>query len=533
MIKFLNQHDTVNESTPYLDFFGLIQNPFPVAPDNVNFYISEHIDQILSNIVHGIVSRKGFMVLTGDIGLGKTTISRRIINTLEEKSVETSLVFHTTYQDVELLKEINRDFGLESDSRSYSDQMKLLVQFLLDQNRRGRNCAIIIDDAQNLSRKSLELVRMISNLEADRQKLVQIILIGQPELMDKLNSHELRQLKSRIMISEEVKPLTLDELKTYLLFKLNGAGNKGLIEIQRSAFRKIHRLTAGNFRQVNSLLDRCLYVAFFYNTTGISKQIVIEAYKDLQPRNSNLRRRWPVLASASGAAVLVMAAALYLSPLLSLPGTFSLKKINLISLASSNARQLAKKTASNVDTALEPAALDEPVDEHPEKLPAIPRAIADFLNTYSLSHYANAFYDALRYRQFTRVAENISHETSYELIRLDRVPEFVEGKFGILAYPMRANGQETFFLFWRPVMKLKKFFYSYRGRDISMLQEKLAQLELYDHRIDGIVGPRLMNAVVQFQKDMRLPVTGYPDDQTIFLICQLAESGNGRSRAAR
>jgi len=147
MLQFPNQPDTVCESTPYLNFFGLNQNPFPVAPDNLNFYISDNIDQILSNLVHGIVSRKGFMVLTGDIGLGKTTISRRIINILEKKGVETSLVFHTTYQDVELLKEINRDFGLKSNSQSYSDQMKLLSQFLLNQNRRGRNCAIIIDDA--------------------------------------------------------------------------------------------------------------------------------------------------------------------------------------------------------------------------------------------------------------------------------------------------------------------------------------------------------------------------------------------------
>jgi len=528
MLEFLKQPDTVTESTPYLDFLGLNQNPFPVAPDNLNFYISEHIDQILSNLVHGIVSRKGFMVLTGDIGLGKTTISRRIINILEDKRVETSLVFHTTYQDVELLKEINRDFGLESNSRSYSDQMKLLAQFLLDQNRRGRNCAIIIDDAQNLSRMSLELVRMISNLEADQQKLVQIILIGQPELMDKLNSHELRQLKSRIMISEEVNPLTLDELKTYLLFKLNGSGNKGLVEIHRSAFKKIHRLTAGNFRQVNILLDRCLYVAFFYNSIRISKQIVAEAYQDLQPRKfSALRRRSALIAAAAAATVLITAGTLYFSSVLKLSGMSSIKPTASPTPASSEVQALAEKAVPNMDAQLQPAAsvIDAPAADSLEEPPTtIPRAIANFLNTYSLSQYANAFYDALRYRQFARVAEDISYDTRYELVRLDRVPEFVRGKFGILAYPMRSDGQETFFLFWRPVMRLKKFYYSYRDHNISLLQEKLAQLNLYDHRIDGIVGPRLMSAVVRFQKDLKLPVTGYPDDKTIFLICQLAES---------
>jgi general secretion pathway protein A len=177
--------DMANEELRYLEYFGLGYNPFPVAPDNENFYISEHIDQILTELVHGIVARKGFMVLTGEIGLGKTTISRRIINILEENEVETSLILHTFYQDVELLREINKDFGLYTDNLELSDQMKVLNDFLINQNREGKNCAIIIDDAQNLNSKSLELIRMISNLETDREKLVQILLIGQPELMKK------------------------------------------------------------------------------------------------------------------------------------------------------------------------------------------------------------------------------------------------------------------------------------------------------------------------------------------------------------
>jgi len=233
--------EMANEELRYLEYFGLEYNPFPVAPDNENFYISEHIDQILTELVHGIVARKGFMVLTGEIGLGKTTISRRIINILEEKGVETSLILHTFYQDVELLREINKDFGLYSDSLERSDQMRVLNEFLLNQSRAGKNCAIIIDDAQNLDSKSLELIRMISNLETDREKLVQILLIGQPELMDKLNSSELRQLKSRIIIKKEARPLNQNELKNYLLFKLNKAGNQGRTTITTGAFRKIHR----------------------------------------------------------------------------------------------------------------------------------------------------------------------------------------------------------------------------------------------------------------------------------------------------
>ena len=277
--------ESTDEELRYLEHFGLSFNPFPVAPDVENFFLSQSIDLVITEIVHGILTRKGFMVLTGEIGLGKTTISRKIMGILEEKGVETSLIFHTAYQDVELLREINRDFGVEAEKERlhFNDQMNFLNEFLLDRNRDGKNCAIIIDDAQNLSHKSLELVRMISNLETDQQKLVQILLIGQPELVDKLNSPDLRQLKSRIIIQKEARPLNTEELNSYLLFKLSAAGNQGKTAVMKSAVKKIHQLSSGNFRQINTLMDRCLYAGFFHNTSEIDKGIVKEAYKDLSP----------------------------------------------------------------------------------------------------------------------------------------------------------------------------------------------------------------------------------------------------------
>jgi general secretion pathway protein A len=203
----------MNDETVYLDYFGFSCNPFPVVPDYEKLFLSDHIDMMISELVHGIQARKGFMVLTGEIGLGKTTVSRKIVSILEEKNVETSLIFHTLYKNPELLREIVRDFGLHTDSLKLSDLMRLLYKFLIDQAKQGKNCVIIIDDAQNLSTKNLELIRMISNLETNRQKLVQILLVGQPELLSKLDSLELRQLKSRIIITEEAHPLTHEELK--------------------------------------------------------------------------------------------------------------------------------------------------------------------------------------------------------------------------------------------------------------------------------------------------------------------------------
>ncbi|MGD9277954.1 MAG: AAA family ATPase, partial [Desulfobacterales bacterium] len=274
-----------------LEFLGLYHNPFPVVPEEENFYFSEHIQKILTEIIFGIHARKGFMVLTGEVGLGKTTISRRIINLIEEKGVETSLVFYTGFKDVELIRGINRDFGMTADSLLFSDQMQLLYDFLVEKNRCGKNCTIIIDDAQNLDFKSLELIRMISNLETGGEKLVQILLVGQPELIHLLDSKELRQLRSRIVIQQEVKALTPEELKDYLSFKLNLAGNRGHIRIQKTALNKIYKLTRGNFRQVNLLMDRCLYVAFLHNTLEITRKIVVEAFVDLHPKKLKLLKK--------------------------------------------------------------------------------------------------------------------------------------------------------------------------------------------------------------------------------------------------
>jgi len=497
----------------YLDFLGLDYNPFPVAPDDENFYISEHIDQILAEIVHGIISRKGFMVLTGDVGLGKTTISRRILSVLEEKGLETSLCFHTSYQDVELLREINRDFGITTESLLFSEQMKLLNDFLLTKNQEGKNCAIIIDDAQNLNHKSLELVRMISNLEANQQKLVQILLVGQPELMDKLNLRELRQLKSRIIIKKEVRPLKLKELENYLLFKLNVSGSGGLTKIRKSALSKIQKYTRGNFRQINILMDRCLYVSFLNNTTEISGRIIKDAYIDLNPdRESWIKKRINVLPVIIFLPLFLFAGIIYFTQ----AKAPSLHKKNIIGKTTIPAKEL--KMLPGVANAWE-------VPGHPQimkndvKTGSLPIPVADFLKAYQLSMYKSLFFKALETGRFQEVDETIFNKTGYQLIRFENIPDHVKRKYGVLSYPNAVNGKTGYFLFWKPEFRLEKFYYSLRGKEIQKLQKELMKINLYNYHLDGIVGKKLMSAIVHFQKRMALPVTGYPDERTIFLLC--------------
>lgn len=276
-----------NNDTTWLEYFGLRRNPFPVVPDVDNFYVCDSIEEIVTGLVDGIAARKGFLLFTGEVGLGKTTISRKIIKILDQRGVKNSFVFHTFYQETELLQQIIRDFGLQADGSVLNDYVKAFNDFLLDQHRQGVNCAIIIDDAQNLSHKSLELIRMLSNFETNQEKLVQILLVGQPELEETLNSPSLRQLKSRIVIHRKVEPLGLEALQGYIKFKLYMAGGARLIRVPSNTIKKIHKQTKGDMRQVNILMERCLQVAFLRNITHISPAILSEAQRDMVQKMPN------------------------------------------------------------------------------------------------------------------------------------------------------------------------------------------------------------------------------------------------------
>ncbi|MBF0426282.1 MAG: AAA family ATPase [Magnetococcales bacterium] len=266
----------VAQKEAFLDFLGLKRNPFPVSPDNEYFFLPSRIDALIAEILHSIFTRKGFLVITGEVGLGKTTISQRILRLLDGEGVESALVFNTFLQGSDLLNEVVRDFGIACEEPSLQARLEALNRFLIDRYASGKNCAIIIDDAQNLSTESLELIRMISNLETNAEKLVQILLVGQPELIDKLNTHEMRQLKSRVVIHAEVLPLSQEELKQYVYFKLSTAGSQGGVQISDRIFRIMHALTGGNPRRINNLMDRCLYGLFAYNTHRISRRLLLE-----------------------------------------------------------------------------------------------------------------------------------------------------------------------------------------------------------------------------------------------------------------
>lgn len=408
--------------------------------------------------------------------------------------------------------------------------MKILRDFLLDQNQEGNNCAILIDDAQNLNNSSLELVRMISNLEIDQQKLVQILLVGQPELLDKLDTPELRQLKSRIIISQEARPLNEEELKNYILFKLNAAGSVGKTSVDQKAVRKIHKLTGGNLRQINKIMDRCLYVAFLHNTTEISPDVVEEAREDLLPAAGSkkatgskkrlLRIVMPVILICGVLALLYPPPAFQEGHLLRNMRGFIQSPEKAFATPKKDYRSPSTSVATGSQTAsLKPT--KHKAKERVEKTGSIPEAVSDFMGVYGLKRFASSFNDALRTQDYKNVSESIFQETGYSLIRLPSLTEAVRKAYGVLVCPDQRGGGDFYFLFWHPELVIRKFYYGYEGKEILKLQKRLAEAKLYKSSMDGLVGKGLMRAVVAFQKQQDIEVTGYPDGRTLFLLYNL------------
>src|SRR3989338_8432113 len=242
----------------YLDFFSFAEKPFGVTPDTRFLYHSTQHEEVLGTLLYGIRERRGFILMTGEGGTGKTPTLRALLNRLEAERpthpVETSLVINPLLSTLDLIKSINQDFGIEAAREgSLQDQISALNCFLLAREREGRNAVVIVDEAQDLSMDSLEMVRLLSNLETETHKLLQLILVGQPELDDKLAQPALRQLRQRIQVRYRLEPLDAEETHRYIIHRLNTAAPKCCLVFEPSALKKMYELTGGVPRLINTL----------------------------------------------------------------------------------------------------------------------------------------------------------------------------------------------------------------------------------------------------------------------------------------
>ncbi len=275
----------------YKEYFGLGDEPFRMTPDTRYMFRSQRHEEAMSSLLYGIKEKKGFIVITGEIGTGKTTLCRQLLNTLDPNT-KTAVILNPSLSKGELLHAILDDLAIDVPGKNPS-QKTLLDQlniFLIDQARRGGNVAVIIDEAQNLDIEVLESLRMLSNLETELEKLVQLILVGQPELNEILKHPRLEQLRQRIAVRYHITPLDRPEIPHYIRHRLLVAGNEKAVEFKEGAIEAIALYTRGTPRLINVICDKCLLAAYALGTKVINREIAETAIADHEGPSAEARR---------------------------------------------------------------------------------------------------------------------------------------------------------------------------------------------------------------------------------------------------
>jgi general secretion pathway protein A len=266
----------------YQSYYGLSEMPFNITPDPKFLYLSPTHQEALQHLLYGLQERKGFIVLVGEVGCGKTTLCRRLLNELEGSHWDTALILNPRVNETEMLKAILRELGETPQGEGLHDFIVQMQSVLLDRISEGREIVLIIDEAQNLSFEVLEQIRLLSNLETDKQKLLQIVLMGQPELKDILALPELRQLRQRILVHYELMPLTRNDVMHYITHRLTLAGGQGRPSFTSWAGRKIHRYSKGIPRIVNNVCDKALLASYIRESDEVNYWDVRRAIKDVK-----------------------------------------------------------------------------------------------------------------------------------------------------------------------------------------------------------------------------------------------------------
>src|SRR5262245_9799926 len=305
-----------------LAFFGLSEPPFNPNPDPRFLHLTPGHQEALAQLVYGVEQRKGFILLTGEVGTGKTTLLKALIDRLDDTTA-VAFVSHSMLGFEGILEYMLEDLGIrKSGDASPAQRLIALQHFLTERHRTGQNTVLIVDEAQDLEPRALEQIRLLSNFEAAHEKILQLVLVGQPELRAKLDLPELRQLKQRIGLRCTVPPLLHAQMRDYIRTRLRVAGARDLSLFTPDAIASIGHYSGGIPRVVNMLCDHCLVFAYADQMRRIGPPIVEEAIKYLEggetPRASFRSRfgrwnmtpfRWAVLAASAAAVGLVTVAA--------------------------------------------------------------------------------------------------------------------------------------------------------------------------------------------------------------------------------
>lgn len=545
-------------SSEIYETLAMQANPFPPGACKDHYYQTPTTKRILEELIYGVAARKGFLVLVGEVGLGKTSLLLQLLPRLEHEGVRTSWVFNTILEKTELLAAIARDFGIAiPEAPHLAELLDTLHSFFLQNSKEGRNCAIIIDEAHQLDFQAMEVLRMLSNLEVGGEKLVQIVLVGQPELRQLLNKPELRQLRSRINLYHELSLLGAEDVGNYVNYKLSMAGSD--LKLEGRALKLIVAASGGNARRINLLMEKALYALVARGEQRLTASAVMEGLKDVAAWDSDLAarlrgmqlRRFAILLATGLLGGLVLALVLMFwrpwdSPPVApkeaaTPEVFQPEEHHAsVANEGREAQALVNEPAGTMEhgesvQAVDSGQADElvtppaasPVEERErgtEADPALAAAVEEFLAPWGLEKaLREELYKAVRDNDPQAFARAVSAAVLPEqmplgVIRLREKPGKKFGESSYFSWQRYSGSGPAWLAIWRLPITLRQYAMEERSRDVVALQEQLDLHGYYRMGIDGKVGPGTWKAVELFQGDHNLPVTGVPDAETIFWL---------------
>ena len=294
----------------YCNYFGFREKPFNITPNPRFLYLSKHHKEAFAHLLYGINNHAGFIELTGEVGTGKTTVLRTILDQFDDSSHKSALILNPCLSALELLRNINREFAIPHEGLENGPLLEELNTFLLTENRAGKTIVLVIDEAQNLAPQVLEQIRLISNLETESDKLIQIVLAGQPELNTLLAKPELRQLAQRITVRFHLLAMDYEDSSNYIRHRLQVAGGGGWINFSSEALKLIYSFAKGFPRLINIACDRSLLIAYTEETGEITGSIASAAIRELQWSNKPSVFSWKLFLSIILAALILAAVAI-------------------------------------------------------------------------------------------------------------------------------------------------------------------------------------------------------------------------------
>jgi len=514
----------------YREHFKLASRPFSLTPDPAFLYLSSTHREALGHLLFGLRNRTGFIAVVGEVGTGKTTLLRSLLSQLPESEYRTAFIFNPRISSLELLRSITRELGIDMAGGGRDELLDALNRSLLDENAAGRTVVLVIDEAQNLGSSALEEVRLLSNLETETDKLLQIVLVGQPELAKILETRKLRQLRQRISVFYRLNPLSYRECLDYARHRIEVAGGDPERLFARSALQRACRDCRGIPRRLNILLDRALLIAFAGDRRQVQATHLRQARRELRAPLGEASRgtvwRW-------GAALLALAAVLgggvfysriprpAMPPVSSAappPGVsihpLVLKLADLTSQTSRNealASLFERWSVAPLDVATS-APIEQAIHSRGLSLFRFEGSLDELLNhnTPALLSFQLPGVDGRRY---------------LALLARDGA-DFIVSPSTAGGAPLDLEQLRSFWtgealLVWRnPIGHSQIANFGDRGPDIAEIQKRLLGAGYFSGVFDGIFEKETLNAVRSFQRDMGLPVDGRVGPRTMMLLSQ-------------